>query len=878
MNSERLRQIEELYHSARENGVGVLTAADAELRREVEHLLAQDSDSGNKLLDQSAAKLLAGMQDSEVKAGSQLGPYRIEAPLGEGGMGKVFRARDTRLDRTVAVKIMKDWSGRFEKESRAIAALNHPYICTLHDVGPNYLVMELVEGETLAARIKRGTLPFSQAAHLGAQIAEALGAAHSCGIIHRDLKPANVMLTRSGVKVLDFGLAKSTADRAMTTESSVMGTPAYMAPEQFEGRAADARSDIYALGLVIREMLAGRRDEIPETTPPALKRVIRRCLETDPEERWQSARDLRWELESIAAAPPEAARRTSRVPLLLAVAFMLVAAAALSYVYFRRPSPSPPVARVSILLPEKSHLDALAMSPDGHYLALVLVKEGKQQIWLRALDSPEVIPLAGTDDAKYPFWSPDSRFIAFFADARLKKVDRAGGPVQTICDALAVTGGSWNRNGDILLGALWKVRRVSEKGGGATSLPGHGDNTEMFPTFLPDGHHYVAMRNGVKDRSQAGIFLGTMDGPEARQILPDVSRAEVVDPPAGQDVGEILFTRAGTLMALPFDMKRLEATGEPVAVAPGIASINSLSLFAASRSGTLAYVSGQEGDWVFTWRDRAGRTLGSIPGAGGVAMISPDGKHLAFDYSGDTYVMEMARGTVTRLTFAPENTNPAWSPDGRYIAYDKVGVGIYKKLATGAGNEELVVSADALAVPKSWSPDGSTLVYAKINAETGADLMAVRVNGDRKPFPIVQTRATEDQGQFSPDGHWLAYTSNDSGQAEVYVIPFPPTPGAKWLVSRGGGVQPRWRRDGRELFYISADSQMMSVAVSTHPSFESGIPRPLFQSNIVDTGIRTGPLSWDIAPDGNRFLIVSPNVTDTPVLTLTLNWRVNVAR
>lgn len=871
MSLERLRQIEDLYHSAREKGATVLMDIDPELRSEVEKLLAQDSESGSKLLDQSAAGVLADLPVLQVAAGSLLGPYKIEAPLGEGGMGQVFRARDTRLDRTVAIKVLKEWSGRFEKESRAIAALNHPFICTLHDVGPNYLVMELIEGETLAARLKRGSLPIEQAIQFGTQIAEALAAAHARGIIHRDLKPANVMLTKSGIKVLDFGLAKSTADPALSVEGALMGTPAYMAPEQFEGKSADARTDVYALGLILREMVAGKRDGLPEGTPPALVRVLKRCIENDPDERWQSARDLKWELEWLAAAPTPVDSRARRGPLLLALGLFLALAAVLTYVFLRNPFPPPTTTRLSVLLPEKARVQSLAISPDGHFIAVVLVKDGKQQIWVRSLDSLEITPLAGTDSAVNPFWSPDSRFIGFFADAKLKKIDREGGPVQTICDALAVVGGTWNQHGDILLGALWKVQRVSDTGGAAGYLPGPVSQTDKYPVFLPDGRHYITTRNNAQDAAQRGLFLNSMDGPEARQILPDVSHAEIVDPPPGSHVGALVFARSGTLMALPFDMKRLEATGDPHRIAQGVAAINGYPLFAASAGGTLAYVSGPQGDWQFVWRDRNGHALSSYANAGGVAMISPDGEKLAFDYRNDTYVMEFARGIATRLTFGPENTNPAWSPDGRYVAYDKVGVGIYRKLASGAGDDELLVPTKSLAVPKSWSPDGRFLVYTQINPGTGADLMAVPVNGDRKPFPVVQTNATEDQGQFSPDGHWLAYTSNESGQGEIYVIPFPPVPGAKWLVSRGGGVQPRWNRNGKEMFYISSDSKMMAVDVTTRPVFQSGSPHALFQSDIVDTGIRTGPMSWDIAPDGKRFLIISPSTSDTSVLTVILN-------
>ena len=867
MSPERLRQIEELYHSAREEGLGVLAGVDPELRREVEKLLAQDSESGGKLLDQRAADLIGGESGPELAAGSRLGPYRIEAPLGKGGMGVVFRATDTRLGRTVAIKVSDEsFSGRFEQESRAIAALNHPHICTLHDVGPNYLVMELIEGETLAARLKRGRLSLAEAVRFGSQIAEALAAAHAKGIIHRDLKPANVMLTKSGVKVLDFGLAKSVTDPALTVDVAMMGTPAYMAPEQLDGKSADQRTDIYALGLMLVAMLP--------VAPPGLARVVARCIETDPDERWQSARDLKWELEASAAGTGPAPSRSRSALLWAALGVVSVLAVALAYVHFREPAPSQETAQLTVLLPERSRPVSLAVSPDGRAIAVVLVKDGRQQIWIRALDSLELTALEGTDGAADPFWSPDSRSIGFFADARLKKIDRAGGPVQTLCDALGALGGTWNSNGDILFGGLARLQRVPAAGGAVSDLPKHLAVTEVFPYFLPDGRHYLATRM-ASARVAGGVWLGSMDGSESRQLLPDASNAQLVGPQAGGRVGAVIFARGGTLMALPFDVKRLEAAGDAFPIAQRIAaSGNTYRLAAASNQGVLAYVSGERGGWQYVWRDRQGTRLGAVPDAGGVAMISPDGKQLLGDRGQQTWVLEFARGVATQLTFGPpSNFNPIWSPDGRTIAYGKVGAGIYRKPANGAGGEELLVRSRSLAVPKSWSPDGRFIVYAQINRDTGADLLAVPVEGDRTPFVVAATPANEDQGQFSPDGHWLVYTSNESGQSEIYAIPFPPSSsGGKWMVSRGGGVQARWRRNGRELFYISPDSRMMSVEVTTGPVLQFGTPRPLFQTEIVDTGIRTGPISWDVAPDGNRFLIITANASDTSSLTVVLNW------
>ncbi len=527
----------------------------------------------------------------------------------------MYRATDTRLERPVAIKICKRaFLDRFRQESRSIAAISHPNVCTLHDVGPNYLVMELVEGETMAACLKRGRLTLAQTLRFGAQIAEALAVAHARGIVHRDLQPANIMMTKTGVKVLDFGLARSPGDPTLTEPGHVIGTPAYMAPERVEGKESDEREDIYALGLILAEMATGRWSRFPTDLPPALDRVIRRCLESDPDERWQSARDLQWELESIAQATPEnlpGSRSGSRSKL-PTWALALATLAAIALVVFallrftQRPAP-PPLARMNILLPEKSRALSLAVSPDGRFVALVLVKDGKQQIWIRALDPADIMPLAGTDGAADPFWSPDSRFVAFFADSRLKKIERYGGPVQTICDALGALGGTWNRQGVILIGGLARPQTVSDAGGTVADLPGHM-LTEMYPSFLPDGRHYVATRS-------TGVWLGSIDdpieGPGERRILPDVSNAQVVASPSGGPLGALIFVRAGTLTAVPFDLKRLEAAGEPYPVAEGVVarSFTPQSLASSSSAGVLAWVSGQSG-------------TGSMSGGTGRARIS----------------------------------------------------------------------------------------------------------------------------------------------------------------------------------------------------------------------------------------------------------------
>ena len=878
MSSQRWRQIEELYHSACENGVAALEGADPELRREVEKLLSHNSRSGDKLLDQHAADLISALTDTPITPGTRLGPYRIEAVLGQGGMGKVFRAKDTRLSRSVAIKICREeFIDRFEQEARAIAVISHPNVCTLYDVGPNYLVMELVDGETLAARLKRGKLSINDALRYGAQIAEALAVAHAQGIIHRDLKPGNIMLTKSGIKVLDFGLAKSAVDPTVTATGAVMGTPAYLAPERVEGKEADARSDIYALGLILAEMLTGKRSASPEDLPAPLERVINRCLTTDPDERWQSTRDLKWELESIALAPDGPSSRPRYTLLVGALTLALVLSAVLAFLYFRAQPPSQPLARLNVLLPEKSIVRSLAVSPDGRFIAVVLVKEGKQQIWIRSLDAVGMTPLEGTDNAADPFWSPDSRFIAFFADSKLKKIELTGGPVQTLCDALGTVGGTWNRKGDILMGALDQVLRVSETGGAVSRIPGHAGIRETFPVFLPDGRHYVATREAAQG---SGLWLNSMDGPEARRILPDQTQAQVIAPPPGSRVGAILFTRAGTLMALPFDETRLEAAGEQSAVAPQIAGgtiaggTNSEWLAASSYNGVVAYVSGQFSTWQYVWRDRQGKNLGAIGDAGGTVMISPDGKRLVGDRASQITILEFGSRVSTRLTVTPWGQNPAWSADGRYVAYNGSG-GIYRKATAGGAPPELLLRSQTLAVPKSWSPDGRYLIYAQVYPGTGSDLLALPIDQPgTKPIPLWQTPATSGQGEFSPDGRWVAVTSNESGESEIYVIPFPPTANdKKWVVSTGGGVMPRWRRDGKELFYISPDWKMMAVDVETQSTFRSGTQHALFDTEMVDTGIRNGPMSWDVAPDGKRFLIITDKTQESSSLNVILNWR-----
>ena len=905
MTPERWRQIEQVYHAALDRDprsraayVEENCAGDESLKREVNSLLARDASDPNALLNQPAQQYGGS---PHLAGGVRLGAYEIRSLIGSGGMGDVYLARDTRLKRDVALKVLPEGfaadperMARFEREACVLASLNHPNIAQIYGVDNGGLAMELVSGES-----PKGPMPFDQAWKIAAQIADALEYAHEKGIVHRDLKPANIKMTPDGVvKLLDFGLAKSLAANSVSPESAadasrpmpdatlpgvILGTGAYMAPEQVMGKNADQRVDIWAFGVVLYELLAGGRPFRGEGLPQIMAAIIRdevdlnpipsrarplieRCLEKDPKQRLRHMGDVGLLLGGETRAVPDKPHKPVQIGALAMVTLLL---AVLAFIHFREAPPAQRPSQLSVLLPARSRVQSLAVSPDGRAIAMVLVREGKQQIWLRALDALEASPLAGTDGAADPFWSPDNQYIAFFADARLKKIGRSGGPVQTLCDAVGALGGTWNRSGDILFGGLSQVQKIPAGGGAVSNLPNHRAVTGIFPTFLPDGQHYLATEGGRSGSPETGVWLSSIDGPDTRRILPDYSSVKIAEPPPNSLVGQVLFTRNGALMALPFDVKDFKAAGEPLLIAEHV-GISVHSLAASSGPGVLAYVSGRRSERQYIWRDRQGKILGVEPDAGNIVAISPDGKRLVGDRSDDTWVWQIGGGTGTRMMFGRGNPNAIWSPDGRYIAY---GTGrIFRKPANGSGAPELLFQGKGLLVPKSWSPDGRYIIYAQSIAGAAADLFALPVEPNAKPFPVATTPGNEDQGQFSPDGHWVAYTSNESGVSEIYVVPFPPSAdGGKWMVSRGGGVQPRWNRNGKELFYISPDSNMMSVEVSTHPVFEAGIPRSLFATDLVDTGIRTGPMSWDVAPDG-RFLIISDSSTDSS-LTVALNWQ-----
>jgi serine/threonine protein kinase/Tol biopolymer transport system component len=883
--------------------------------------------------------------------GTKLGPYEIEAPLGAGGMGEVYKARDTRLDRTVAIKILPaHLSGdpllrqRFEREAKAVSSLNHPHICTLHDVGnqdgTDYLVMEFLEGETLAARLEKGPLPLAQVLKFGIQISDALDKAHRQGVVHRDLKPGNIMLTTAGAKLLDFGLAKASTPTALsssltvaptmtspiTQHGTIVGTFQYMSPEQVEGGDMDARSDLFAFGAVLYEMLTGRRaflgrsslsvasailEKDPEpistlapTTPPALDRTIRKCLAKDPEDRWQTARDLLLELKWIEEAGSQAGvpavvstrRRFAERAWMASIAALLLATTALGVLYYQSASKEPQVVRAFIPSPEKANFrfvgggnqGPVTLSPDGRMLAFSAQgADGIQVLYVRAVDSLTAQPLAGTAGAGMPFWSPDSRSIGFFADGRLKRIEASGGPALTLCEVGVVgRGGTWNRDGVIVFspapnGPLHKVR---DSGGPSTPITrvdtARGETSHRWPQFLPDGEHFLFfVRLGALGTSNEnnGIQIGSLDGKPPKSLL----RTQVN---AAYASGYLLFLRGYTLMAQPFDLGRLDLVGEAVPLAENVQGepASALGVFSASQTGVLAYQTGGE---IFgsslLWRDRAGKQTGVLGDSAGYMdlSISRDRQKVAtsiLDTSAgppDIWIYEVSRGLRSRFTFDPGADRwPIWSPDGTRVVFSSNRKGqfnLYIKSYAGSGNEELLLEQDREQVPTDWSADGRYILFAtRGDPKTQSDVWALPLSGDRKPIPVLQTSFREQEAVFSPDGRWIAYTSDESGRSEVYVTQFP-VPGRKWQVSTSGGVLPRWSGTGREVFFDGSGERIMATEVSADGStFKVGQTQPLFEIRAQRPGT-----FFDVTPDGQRFLVNTAAQAQTSVpMTLVVNW------
>ena len=869
--------------------------------------------------------------------GARLGPYEILEALGAGGMGEVYKARDTRLERTVAIKVLPEHLAgspelrqRLEREARAVSTLSHPNICALFDIGRDqgvdYLVMEYLEGESLARRLGKGPLPIDELLRVAVQIADALEKAHRSGIVHRDLKPGNIMLTRGGAKLLDFGLAKTgvvleggdptvspTLSQPLTAAGTLVGTYQYMAPEQLEGREADARTDIYAFGAVLFEMATGRRafqaasaasligaimhstpqpaSTIAPMTPPALDRVIATCLAKDPEARWQTAHDVKLQLEWIAEGgsstglpAPVAARRKSRERIAWALAVVAAASAAVLGVGFALRAPAEPrQVRFEIAVPEElASVGSPRISPDGRMVAFAATDaSGRTAIWLRALDSLEAQPLAGTDNpAGRPIWSPDSRHIAFFASGRLKKVAVEGGPSQTICDAPSGADGSWSTAGQILYdgGAADPIRAVAAAGGSPrgviTASSDGGPLNVGWPEFLPDGKRFLYIELGSEGRLRT--LRGALDGSPPTVLGESDSRAQYVEP------GYLLYVRESTLVAQPFDADAGELTGEPRPLADQvIAGSVGQADFSASRDGTLVYRTSPFVDRQPVWRDRAGRQLGAVgePARFGASSLSPDGSRLAVDIWGqsgqqeDVWVYDLERGARSRFTFDPgSDFAPLWSPDGTRIAFASIRSGTFTisvKDASGAGEEQPLLTADGYLVPCDWSRDGRFIVLMRQSAGTSWDIWTLPMGGPAGASPVVATPFLDGRSCFSPDGRWLAYESDESGRFEIYVRQFPGA-GGRWQVSTAGGAEPWWSADGRTIFYLDGEENLVSVAVDAADAFTAALPEVLFEARLTPGIYRNRYLA---AGDGERFLTLSPLESQArPPLTVVLNW------
>ena len=860
-------------------------------------------------------------------------------------MGDVYQATDSKLGRSVAIKLLPeafardtDRVARFEREARVLASLNHPNIAAIHGFedsgGRKFLVMELVDGETLAERIKRGPIPVEEALWIAKQTCEALESAHEKGVIHRDLKPANIKITPDGkVKVLDFGLAKAyeanpsnaslsnsptMASMGATNAGVILGTAAYMSPEQAKGRTVDKRTDIFAFGCVLYEMLTGQRafdgedlteilsrvlqrepdwTKLPASVPSRVRELLRLCLEKNVRNRRSDAADVRLDIEQALNEPANATLPPpTRLSWTTALSIFTTIALATFLFYERRfaGTQEAEAIRFSISTPEKAAFESVSgaalagsISPDGRRLAFTAKDAaGKTLVWIRPLDALIPQPLTGTEDGDMPFWSPDSRWVGFFAHGKLKKVDVAGGPPLILCDAPDGRGGTWNREDTILFAPsyLSGLHRVNSAGGEPTVV-GPRQTLSRFPFFLPDGNHFVFFMQGSTD--SGGIYIGALDSSDSQRLVAADGAAIYALP------GYLLFVRQGTLLAQPFDSVKLKTTGDPVRIADSVPSDLYSSPFSVSETGVLAYRTGPVSqDLQLAWYDRSGKLLETVglPGRYVGVDLSPDGKRLAAHRhdgdGGDLWVFE-PRGDMWRLTFNPtqDNSMPIWSPDGTRIVFGSFRNekwGIYQKASNGTGAEELLVESVQPKVPMAWSPDGKSIVYNVIDPKTNADQWLLPLTGYRKPVALLNTPFAEAHTQISPNGKWMAYRSNREGKFEVYVKPFPVGEGG-WQVSTGGAHFPRWRADGKEIFYFTQTGGGRVMAASVNGDGETfdvvGVPKELFDSGYVHHN-HAGSLyyhTFAVSPDGQRFLIPRPasnlqGASEAAPITIVLNW------
>jgi eukaryotic-like serine/threonine-protein kinase len=879
-----------------------------------------------------------------LAAGTRLGPYEILVPIGAGGMGEVYRAIDLNLKRDVALKVLPSAladdptrMARFQREAELLASLNHSNIAQIYGLeesdGVRAIVMELIEGETLADIIARGPIPVETTIVYARQIASAFEYAHDKprAVIHRDLKPDNVKVTSDGVvKILDFGLAKALSEEPAPSGSNpassptltigpsvvgmILGTVAYMSPEQASGKAVGRRSDIWSFGVVLYEMVTGRRLFAGEQSaeilaaimlqepdlkevPAQLRPAIERCLRKDPRKRWYSMEDVRFALDEPPGVLTEElpSRSRSNAALAVVAALFFVIAAVVSFVHFREKPLVAPVQRFMIAPPEGSAVHSFAISPDGRYLVMAAAVSGKRQLWLRALDSLQAQPMAFTEDATYPFWSRDSRSIGFFAQGKLKRIAAGGGPAQSICDAPNGRGGAWGPDDVIVFSpniAGISIQRVPADGGVPVDVT-KTKGTQRFPVFLPDGRHFLYLARGLSPEKN-GIYVSSLDGKEDRRILADDSSVLFAAPLGSMKSGHILFVRENTLMAQPFDALSARLAGEVFSVGEGVSLTgnNAYAPATISDSGVLLYFKGGAAGELnqIAWYDRTGKFLGPVVPSGAVfdPAISPDGKSVAFTRNvgavPNLWLRDLARGTETRLTSDASNITPCWSPmaDRIIFASNRSGgaFNLFQRTTSGSGQDEPLLKNSNLKLPTQWSRDGRFIVYWESDPKTKDDLWVLSMGGpenERNPIPFLQTEFNESMGQLSPDGHWMAYASDQSGRREVYVRPFPKAEG-QWTISLAGGEQPRWRGDGRELFFEAADGKMMAVAVNASaapkPVFEAGVPVPLFDAHTAPSA-NNNAFKYDVTADGKRFLIdtmAGSGAASSPPLTVVVNW------